>query len=52
MLNRAGTVVSAFLVFLCGYLAMKATDWRFIIAFTVLAGLAGLTATAFSRRGR
>jgi hypothetical protein len=31
---------------------MQSTDWKGIVLFTLLAGLAGVVAQAFSRRAR
>lgn len=47
---RAGVVVSAFAVFSAGYAAMRASDWRVIVGFTLLAGLFGVAAQYFQRR--
>jgi hypothetical protein len=48
--SRAGFVLAVFAVFACGWLAMQTDDWRRIVLFTVLAGVAGVVATAFKRR--
>ncbi len=52
LLTQVGMGASAFLVFLCGWFAMKSDDWRVIVGLTLLAGAAGVTAQAFSRRLR
>jgi hypothetical protein len=52
LLARAGMYVSAFGVFLCGWLAMKTDDWRIIVGLTALAGVAGIAASAFGKRSR
>ena len=49
---RAGVVASALAVFAAGWVAVRSTDWREVVAVTVLAGIAGLLAQAFSRRAR
>jgi hypothetical protein len=41
---------SAFGVFACGWLAMKTDDWRVMVGLTVLAGVAGIAASAFGKR--
>lgn len=51
-LARLGTGVAAFLVFLCGWFAMKSDDWRVIVGLTLLAGVSGVVASGFSRRAR
>ncbi len=51
-LARAGTAASAFLVFVCGWFAMKSEDWRVTVGLTLLAGVAAMVAQAFSRRAR
>jgi hypothetical protein len=50
LLPRIGMYASAFGVFACGWLAMKTDDWRMIVGLTVLAGVAGLAASAFGKR--
>lgn len=52
ILARIGMVASALAVFLCGWLAMKTSDWKRIVLFTLMAGGAALVAQAFSRRLR
>jgi hypothetical protein len=52
LLARIGMYASAFGVFLCGWLAMKTDDWRIIVGLTLLAGVAGLAASAFGKRTR
>ena len=47
---KAGFYASVFAVFTCGWLATRAQDWKRIVLFTVLAGVAGLLASAFRRR--
>ena len=49
---RAGTLAGAFAVFLCGWLAMRSSDWREILLFSALALVAGGVASAFARRAR
>jgi hypothetical protein len=49
---RAGVVAGAFAVFLCGWLAMRSTDWKQIVLFSALALVAGAVASAFGRRMR
>jgi hypothetical protein len=49
---KLGMYVSALGVFTCGWLAMKADDWRVIVGLTVLAGAAGVAAQAFGKRTR
>jgi hypothetical protein len=51
-LAKIGVVVAAFAVFTCGWLAMHATDWRYMILFTALALVAGAVASAFARNAR
>jgi hypothetical protein len=49
---KAGFVASAFIVFLCGWLAMRADAWPRILLYTVLAlGAAALT-SYFRRAGQ
>jgi len=50
LLPRIGMYASAFGVFACGWLAMKTDDWRIIVGLTVLAGVAGIAASAFGKR--
>lgn len=45
-----GMYTSALGVFTCGWLAMKSNDWRMVVGLTVLAGVAGVAAQAFSKR--
>jgi hypothetical protein len=52
LLAQLGVAASAFAVFTCGWLAMKSDDWKVMLGLTVLAGLAGVVAQAFSRRLR
>ncbi len=49
---KAGLVASAFVVFLCGWLAMRATEWPRIVLYTVIALGAGVLASTFSRAAR
>jgi hypothetical protein len=50
--TKAGFVASAFAVFTCGWLAMRADDWKTIVLFSLLAvGGAALT-SVFSRTTR
>ncbi len=49
-LAQVGMGLAAFAVFTCGWLATRSDDWRQVVGFTVLAGVAGLVAQAFSRR--
>lgn len=50
--TQAGFVASAFAVFTCGWLAMRADDWKMIVLFSILAvGGAALT-SVFSRAAR
>lgn len=51
-LARVGLAVSAFLVFLCGWFAMRSEDWRITVGLTLLAGVAAVVAQGFSRRAR
>lgn len=51
-LARVGLAASAFVVFASGYLAMQTNDWRRFVPLTLLAGLAGIAASAFARRTR
>jgi hypothetical protein len=51
-LSRVGVAGSAFVVFASGYLAMQSNDWRRFVPLTLLAGLAGIAASAFARRSR
>ena len=51
-LARAGLAGSAFLVFVCGWFAMKSEDWRITVGLTLLAGVAAMVAQAFSRRAQ
>ena len=51
-LAKVGQLVSAFGLFLCGFLAMQTTDWRKIVLYAVLALGAGLAASIFSRMAR
>lgn len=50
LLARFGMYASAFGVFLCGWMAMKADDWRVMVGWTVVAGVAGLAAAALGKR--
>jgi len=52
IVSRAGVILSAFLVFLSGYLAMRATDWRMVVVITLLGGVAALVATGLAQRNR
>ncbi len=47
---KAGFYLSVLAVFTCGWLATRAQDWKRIVLFTVLAGVAGLLASAFRAR--
>lgn len=49
---RIGLVASALAVFTSGWLAARSNDWKRIVFFTLLAGVAGFLAQAFSRRAR
>jgi hypothetical protein len=49
---RVGVVAAAFAVFLCGWLAMRSTDWKQMVLFSALALAAGAVASAFGRRAR
>lgn len=49
---RAGSIVAAFGVFLCGWLAMKTNDWWEIVLYTLLAVGAGAIASFFGRQAR
>ena len=51
-LARVGMGAAAFLVFLCGWFAMKSEDWRVTVGLTLLAGVCAVVASAFSRRAR
>jgi hypothetical protein len=48
--SRVGFVLAVLAVFTCGWLAMRTDDWRRIVLFTVLAGVAAIVASAFRRR--
>jgi len=50
--SRLGFFASLLVVFLCGWFAMRTDDWKRIVMLTVLALVAGLVASQFSRRGR
>lgn len=52
LLARLGLGASAFLVFVCGWFAMKSEDWRVTLGLTLLAGVAGAVASGFSRRAQ
>jgi hypothetical protein len=47
---QAGFVASAFAVFICGWLAMKTSDWRLMVLYSALALGAAVLAMAVSRR--
>ena len=47
-LGRAGTGFFALGVFLSGYMAMKTTDWRQMLLWTVLAAGCGWFASRFA----
>lgn len=49
---KLGLGASAFLVFVCGWFAMKSEDWRVTVGLTLLAGAAAVVASTFSRRAR
>jgi hypothetical protein len=49
---RIGFFASVALVFACGWFAMRSDDWKQIVILTVLAGVAGVVASIFSRRSR
>jgi hypothetical protein len=49
---KAGVGASAFAVFACGWLAMRATEWPRILLFTLLAVAAAGLASFFSRAAR
>lgn len=49
---KAGFVLSAFAVFACGWLAMRTSDWRKIVLYSLLALGAAVLANAFSRSAR
>ena len=49
---KVGVGASAFAVFTCGFLAMRATAWPRILLFSALALVAGAVASAFSRLSR
>ena len=49
---RLGLFASVFIVFVCGWFAMRTDDWKRILLLTALAALAGVVASAFSRRAR
>jgi hypothetical protein len=52
LLARAGTTAAAFVVFTCGWLAMKSQDWRGMVLWSLLAMVASLVASSFARRAR
>jgi hypothetical protein len=51
-LAKVGQVLSAFGLFLCGFLAMQTSDWKQIVLYSVLALGAGVAASIFSRMAR
>jgi hypothetical protein len=48
---QAAFVASAFAVFICGWLAMRTSDWRQMVLWSALAIVAAVIATAVRRRG-
>ncbi len=52
LLAQAGGFACAFAVFLCGWFAMRAADWKGILLFTALAVVAALMAAEFRKRTR
>lgn len=52
LVARIGLVASALAVFTSGWLAARSSDWKRIVLFTLLAGLAAFLAQTFSRRAR
>jgi hypothetical protein len=51
-MGRVLTGLSAFGVFLSGYMAMKTTDWRQMLLWTVIAVGCGWFASRFATWGR
>jgi hypothetical protein len=49
---RIGFFASVALVFACGWFAMRSSDWKQIVLLTLLAAVAGIVASRFSRRAR
>jgi hypothetical protein len=47
---KFGLFASILVVFTCGWLAMRTDDWKRIVLLTALALVAGVVASAFSRR--
>jgi hypothetical protein len=52
LVARVGLVASALAVFTSGWLAARSSDWKRIVLFTLLAGVAAFLAQTFSRRAR
>lgn len=50
--SQGGVALSAFVIFACGWAAMRTDDWWRIAIYTVLAVGAGLAASYFSRQAR
>ncbi|WP_242393213.1 hypothetical protein [Anaeromyxobacter oryzisoli] len=50
--TQIGVVVSAFVVFLCGWLAMRADAWPKVILYSLLALVAAGLASYFRRATR
>jgi hypothetical protein len=52
LLGRILTGLFAFGVFFSGYMAMKTSDWRQMLLWTVIAAGSGYFASRFAARGR
>ncbi len=52
ILGRTLTGLCAFGVFFCGWMAMRATDWRQMVLWTVIAAGCGWFASRFATWGR
>ncbi len=50
--TRVGFFASLLAMFLCGWFAMRTDDWKRVLLLTVLALVAGVVASQFSRRAR
>ena len=49
---RIGLLASVLVVFAAGWFAMRTDDWKWIVALTALAAVAGVVASQFARRLR
>ena len=52
LVGRAATGISAFGVFLSGWMAMRSNDWRQMLLWTVIAAGCGWFASRFAAWGR